>query len=370
MDDLIVPVTLEARSYDVRIGARLLARAGEHVAPIAKRAFIVTDENVARLHLGALQAALGAAGVQHAALILPAGEAQKSFAGLERTVGWLIDQEIERKDLVIAFGGGVMGDLAGFAAGIVKRGVDFVQIPTTLLAQVDSSVGGKTAIDTPQGKNLVGLFHQPRLVLADLDVLKTLPAREMRAGYAEIVKYGLIDDPAFFEWCEANGARVIAGEEAAVAEAVRVSVEAKARVVAADEREGGQRALLNLGHTFAHALETQAGYDGALLHGEAVGAGLSLAYQISAELGLCSTEAAERVSQHMTRMGLPHDLRTLPGGPYAPEALIEAMMHDKKAEGGQLTLILARGIGQAFIQKNASVDAVRAFLSAKLAHAA
>lgn len=364
-----VRVGLGARGYDIHIGAGLIARAGAFIAPFApsKRVFVVTDAHVAPLHLPALEAALGASGLTPHSIVLPPGESQKSFAGLEHVCDALIAREISRKDVIVAFGGGVIGDLAGFAAGIVKRGVDFVQIPTTLLSQVDSSVGGKTAIDTARGKNLVGLFHQPRLVLADLGVLDTLPERELRCGYAEIVKYGLIDMPDFYDWCEANGAALIARNRQALQYAVLKSVEAKARVVAADERDEGPRALLNLGHTFAHAFEAEAGFDGALLHGEAVGTGMALAFELSARLGLCERQESARVGAHLTRMGFETDLRTLAGGPYAADALIAAMAHDKKNEAGKLTLILARGIGRAFVQKNAPAEAARALLSERLA---
>ncbi len=364
-----VRVGLGARSYDVTIGPALLQHAGAMIAPFApgKRVFVVTDENVYPRHMARLSAGLSAAGIREHAIVLPAGEAQKSYAGLAHVCDALIAREIGRKDLVIAFGGGVIGDLAGFAAGIVKRGVDFVQIPTTLLAQVDSSVGGKTAIDTAHGKNLVGLFHQPRLVLADLDTLTTLPERELRCGYAEVVKYGLIDMPDFYDWCEANAARVLACDPAALAHAVRVSVEAKARIVALDEREEGLRALLNLGHTFAHALEACAGFDGALLHGEAVGTGMALAFAQSAQLGFCEPQDSTRVSRHLASAGFGLDLKSLAGGPYQADALVAAMAHDKKNEAGKLTLILARGIGRAFVQKDAPADAVRALLSDNLA---
>ncbi len=365
----IVHVGLGARAYDVRIGAGLLQHAGALIAPFApgRRVFVVTDEHIFRHHMARLSAGLESAGLKEHVIVLPPGETQKSYAGLAHVCDALIAQEISRKDIVVAFGGGVIGDLAGFAAGIVKRGVDFVQIPTTLLAQVDSSVGGKTAIDTAHGKNLVGLFHQPRLVLADLDALATLPTREMLCGYAEIVKYGLIDMPDFYDWCEANAARLLAGDPAALAHAVRASVEAKARVVAADEREEGPRALLNLGHTFAHALEACAGFDGALLHGEAVGTGMALAFEQSARLDLCPRQDAARVAAHLRAAGFELDLRRLQGGPYRAEALVEAMAHDKKNEAGKLTLILARGIGRAFIEKNAPQDAVRALLTETLA---
>jgi 3-dehydroquinate synthase len=363
-EPISIPVSLDPRAYDVVVGGGLLAEAGGRIATLAPgaRVAIVTDRNVARLHLAALEASLDAAGVGHVSFILPPGEGQKSFTGLEQLSTSLLASGLERRDLVIAFGGGVIGDLAGFAAGIVKRGLDFVQIPTTLLAQVDSSVGGKTAIDTPVGKNLIGLFHQPRLVLADLDVLKTLPERELRAGYAEIVKYGLIDDPDFFSWCERHSRDVLAASPEALAHAVAHSVKAKARVVAADEREAGQRALLNLGHTFAHAFETEVGYDGALLHGEAVGTGMICAFAFSARLGFCPAADADRVRDHLVGAGfaLPS---SLPGAPYDVDRLLVHIAQDKKAEAGGLTFILARAIGAAFVHKRTPADAVRAFLS-------
>ena len=365
----IIPVSLGARSYEVHVGSGLLARAGELIAPYAPtgRVFVVTDQNVARLHRPALVAALGAAGLKNWTVTLPPGEETKSFHGLELLCRHLLQAGIDRRDLVVAFGGGVVGDIAGLAAGLVKRGVDFAQIPTTLLAQVDSSVGGKTAIDTPEGKNFVGLIHQPRLVLADLDVLNTLPAREMRCGYAEIVKAGLIGDADFFSWCEANVARVLDGEPGALARAVGRAVAFKARIVEADELEQGARALLNLGHTFAHALEVHAGYGDALLHGEAVGAGLALAFAHSAGLGLCGAEEATRVRAHLESAGLHTDLRTLAGAPYNPQRLLALMADDKKAEAGQITLVLARAIGQAFVHKGADAARLQTFLQGETA---
>ncbi|MBI3439447.1 MAG: 3-dehydroquinate synthase [Proteobacteria bacterium] len=362
-----VNVDLGARSYDVLIGQGLLARVGELIAPFAKtkRVFIVTDQNVARLHRPALVATLDAAGLKNWTITLPPGEGSKSFSGLEMLTRHLLQAGVERSDLIIAFGGGVIGDLAGLAAGIVKRGLDFAQIPTTLLAQVDSSVGGKTAIDTPEGKNLIGLFHQPRLVIADTGVLQTLPERELRAGYAEIVKIGLINDAPFFEWCEANAAAFLAQAPAAQAprqHAIRHAVAAKAAIVAADEREAGQRALLNLGHTFAHALEAHSAYDGALLHGEAVAAGMSLAFHYSAKLGLAPRTDADRVTAHLTAAGFITDLRKLPGAPFDAQALAKLMAADKKNESAALTLILVRGIGQAFVQKRADEISLLAFL--------
>ncbi len=362
-----VHVNLGARSYDVCIGPGLLAQAGALIAPFAptKRVFVVTDENVARLHRDALAAGLAAQFGEDAVrfFVLPPGEETKSFAHLQQLCSQLLQQDISRRDLIVAFGGGVIGDLAGFTASIVKRGVDFVQIPTTLLSQVDSSVGGKTAIDVAEGKNMVGAIHQPRLVLADMDVLATLPPRERRAGYAEIVKIGLINDAPFFDWCEANAQAVLDGDPAALSHAITTAVAAKARIVEADEREEGVRALLNLGHTFAHALEAHGGYSTDLIHGEAVGAGMALAFAHSAELGLCSADAAARVRAHLEAAGFTTDITKLPGAPFAPAKLFTLMASDKKAEAGAVTLVLARAIGQALIQKRADAEALRAFLA-------
>jgi len=359
-----VRIDLGRRSYDVVIGAGLLSRAGDLIAPLTQssRVFVVTDQTVALLHRGALVAALDAAGLQNWTVTLKPGESVKSFEGLEFLIRHLLQAGITRRDLVVGFGGGVIGDLAGLAAGLALRGVGLVQIPTTLLAQVDSGVGGKTAIDTPEGKNLVGLIKQPRLVIADLDLVRTLPVRELRCGYAEIVKYGLIDMPDFFAWCETNAARVLAVEPEALAHAVRASVAAKARVVAADETEQGARALLNLGHTFAHAIEAHAGYADAVKHGEAVAAGLVLAFQLSARLGLCAPEVADRVRAHLDAAGFVTALARLPGAPFDAAKLMAFMAADKKAEAGALTLVLARGIGRAFVQHRAPADAVRALL--------
>jgi 3-dehydroquinate synthase len=359
-----IRIDLGARAYDVITGANLIARAGELIAPFAvsNRVFIVSDQNVARLHRPALAASLDAAGLQNWTVTLPPGESAKSFPGLETLTRRLLQAGIDRRDLVIAFGGGVIGDLAGLAAGLVKRGVDFVQIPTTLLAQVDASVGGKTAIDSPEGKNLIGLIHQPKLVIADLDVLSTLPERELRAGYAEIVKAALIGDAAFFAWCEANAPAVLATKPAALAHAIETAIRFKARIVEADETEQGERALLNLGHTFAHALEAHSAYDGALLHGEAVAAGLALAFAFSAELGFCSPEVAMRVRAHLESAGFVTDLRRLPGAPCDPHKLLALMAADKKNEAGAIALILARGIGQAFVHKAVDAEQLVAFL--------
>ncbi len=359
-----IPVRLASRSYDVHAGPGLLARAGEFIAPFAPsgRVFIVTDSNVANAHLHALTAGLGHLDSRNAFVLAP-GEQTKSFDGLQLLLTSLLRANIGRKDIVIAFGGGVIGDLAGLAAGLVKRGVDFVQIPTTLLSQVDSSVGGKTAIDTEAGKNLVGLIHQPRLVLADLDVLSTLPERERRAGYAEIVKAGLIADADFFTWCERNARAIIAGDPDALSHAITTAIAFKAAIVARDETEQGERALLNLGHTFAHALEAHGGYNANLLHGEAVATGISLAFKLSAELGLCTRHDAERVTRHLDSAGFITDLRKLPGAPYDPAQLLALIATDKKAQAGKLTFILARAIGAAFIETDTPAEAVRALLN-------
>lgn len=363
-----ISVALGDRSYDVLAGAGLLARAGELIAPYAPsgRVFVVTDKNVAKFHGKTLTQALDAAGLKHVSVVLPPGEQTKSFRGLERLCRQLLQADIGRKDIVIAFGGGVIGDLTGLAAGLVKRGVSFVQIPTTLLSQVDSSVGGKTAIDAPEGKNLVGLIHQPRLVLADAGVLETLPERELRAGYAEIVKAGLISDAPFYQWCEVNAAALLRCDAQALAYAVPHAIAYKARVVEADEREEGLRALLNLGHTFAHGLEGHAGYDGALLHGEAVGAGIALAFQLSANLGLCSETEAQRVRAHLNAVGFVSDLRRIAGAPFDLDRLMALFAADKKAQAGKLTFILTRGIGRAFIEKDTPADVVRELLEAEL----
>lgn len=359
-----INVKLGERSYDVHTGSNLLAHAGELIAPYApsNRVFIVTDETVARLHRPALAASLDAAGLTNWTITLPPGESAKSFTGLEMVTRHLLQAGVNRKDIVIALGGGVIGDLAGLSAGIVKRGVNFVQIPTTLLAQVDSSVGGKTAIDTPEGKNLIGLIHQPKLVLADLDVLATLDDRQIRAGYAEIVKAALIGDADFFDWCETNATALLAGKVDALQYAIATAVSFKARVVEADETEQGARALLNLGHTFAHALEAHSAYDGTLLHGEAVAAGVALAFQLSEQLGFCDGQDATRVRNHLATAGFITDLRKLPGAPYSPAKLTALMAADKKNEAGLLTLVLSRGIGRAFVQKAASAEAVAQLL--------
>uniref|UniRef100_UPI0035CA6927 3-dehydroquinate synthase n=1 Tax=uncultured Sphingomonas sp. TaxID=158754 RepID=UPI0035CA6927 len=358
-----IPVSLGARSYDVVIEAGLLARAGEQLKPLSRgrTMAIVTDENLLP-HLATVQASLSAAGVASEAIVLPPGESSKSWAMLERLTDRLLELGIERGDHVVALGGGVIGDLVGFACAILKRGCGFVQIPTTLLAQVDSSVGGKTAINSKAGKNLVGAFHQPALVLIDPDVLDTLPLRQVRAGYAEVVKYGLIDDPAFFDWCEANAPALIAGDSAAREHAIAHSVAAKARIVAQDERETtGARALLNLGHTFGHALEAEAGFSDRLLHGEAVAAGMALAFGYSAAHGLAPAADAERVAIHLRAVGLPDGAAA--AGIHADGAtLVAHMLHDKKMDAGTLPFLLARGIGGTFLDTSVDLADVRAYL--------
>jgi 3-dehydroquinate synthase len=329
----LIRVELGDRGYDIRVEAGVLARSGEILKPFSRgrTMAIVTDENV-RVHLATLQESLSAAGVASEAIVLPAGESTKSWANLEFLTDRLLELGVERGDHVIALGGGVIGDLTGFACSILKRGCGFIQVPTTLLAQVDSSVGGKTAINSRAGKNLVGAFHQPALVLIDPQVLDTLPIRELRAGYAEVVKYGLIDDFAFFEWCEANALALLEGDPAARAYAIAHSVQAKARIVAEDEREtSGARALLNLGHTFGHALEAETGFSDKLLHGEGVAAGMALAYGFSAAKGIAPGRDAERVAAHLRAVGLPDGLEAagiVAGG----ETLVEHMLHDKKME--------------------------------------
>ena len=359
-----VAVALAGRPYEVRVGAGLIGQAGEAIAPLLKRRrlVVVTDATVEALHGARLIRALTAAGIDVETIAIAPGEQQKSFSGLEALCDGLLALELDRGDLIVAFGGGVVGDLAGFAAAILKRGVDFVQIPTTLLAQVDSSVGGKTAIDSPRGKNLIGAFHQPRLVLADLDLLRTLPRRELICGYAEVLKYGLLGDLAFFEWLEGNGAAVLALEPAALAYAIRRAVEMKAEIVAEDEREVGRRALLNLGHTFAHALEDETGYGDALKHGEAVGLGCALAFRFSSALGCCAGQDASRAERAIAAAGLPTRLADVPGGPFRAEALIAHMAQDKKAVGGSLTFILARGLGRAYVARGVDAEALRDFL--------
>ncbi|HDR29125.1 3-dehydroquinate synthase [Rhodovulum sp.] len=364
-----VHVALPGRAYDIRIGPGLIARAGAEIGPLLTRprVAIVTDETVAALHLAPFRAGLAAAGIEAPALALPPGEATKGWAQFSRAVEWLIEQKVERGGMVVALGGGVIGDLAGFAAAVLRRGVRFVQVPTTLLAQVDSSVGGKTGINSAHGKNLIGAFHQPGLVLADTGVLDTLPRRDFLAGYGEVVKYGLLGDAAFFDWLEENGPALAAGDLAARIHAVRRSCEMKAGIVERDETEQGERALLNLGHTFCHALEAATGYSDRLLHGEGVALGCALAFDLSARLGLCSQEEPSRVRAHLAAMGMKRDLADIPGDLPGAEALIGLMAQDKKVQDGRLRFVLARGIGQAFVTSDVDAGLLRALLDEALA---
>ncbi len=362
----IVPVALGARSYDIIVEQGALDRAGAILAPYARkgRIVVVTDAHVAAAQLPRLDASLRAANVTLEPIILPPGEQTKSWRHLEQLLDALLALEIERGDHVVALGGGVIGDLVGFAASILKRGCHFIQVPTTLLAQVDSSVGGKTAINTAAGKNLIGSFYQPALVLIDPSTLDSLPQRETRAGYAEVVKYGLIDDPDFFGWCEANAQALLAGDPEARTIAIERSVRAKAAIVADDEREtSGRRALLNLGHTFGHALEADTGFCDTLLHGEGVAAGMAFAFRYSAHLGLCPQSDADRVTAHLKAVGLPHNLATAHVTANGT-ALVGHMLHDKKMAAGTLPFLLARGIGQTFLSKDVVLDDVAAFLDA------
>jgi 3-dehydroquinate synthase len=373
-DPTVVNVALGTRSYDIAIGRGLLASLGARIAALrpGAKAVIVTDDNVARYHLEPAEAALRHAGVAASRIVVPSGEASKSYRVFEQVCEAVIASRIERGDLAIALGGGVIGDLTGFVAAVVRRGLDYVQVPTTLLADVDSSVGGKTAIDSAHGKNLIGAFHQPILVLADTALLDTLPEREFRAGYAELVKYGLLGDADFFAWLEKNWREVFAGgnssgssaREHAIAESCR----AKAAIVARDERETGDRALLNLGHTFGHALEAACGFSDRLLHGEAIGAGMALAFEFSARRqGLLPMAEAQRAIRHLAEVGLPTRLQDIPGPLPSVDQLMDLIAQDKKVKRGMLTFILVRGIGSAFIEAGVDAREVRVFLSEKLA---
>ncbi|ODS58438.1 MAG: 3-dehydroquinate synthase [Agrobacterium sp. SCN 61-19] len=360
----LVHVPLGERSYDILIGPGLMTRAGGEISTRIKgrRAAIVTDENVGARYLDGLMDSLQTDGIEAVSVTLPAGEKTKSFDYLTKVCDVLLEARIERNDTVIALGGGVIGDLTGFAAGIVRRGVRFVQIPTSLLSQVDSSVGGKTGINARQGKNLVGIFNQPDLVLADTDVLDTLSEREFRAGYAEVAKYGLIDKPDFFEWLEKNWREVFAGGTARI-EAIAVSCQAKADVVAADERENGRRALLNLGHTFGHALEAATQYDSSrLVHGEGVSIGMVLAHRFSARMNLASPDLADRVEAHLKAVGLPTRMDQIPGELPPTGVLMDAIAQDKKVKSGQLTFILTRGLGQSFVADDVPASEVQRFI--------
>ncbi len=363
MQTLRVP--LEGREYDIRIGSNLIAEAGAQIAPLLQRpkVAVITEQRVADLHLEALRAGLATGGVEMSALTIAPGEGSKSWAGLSQCVEWLLDQKVERGDMVVAFGGGVIGDLVGFAAAILRRGVRFVQIPTTLLAQVDSSVGGKTGINAPQGKNLIGAFHQPSLVLADIDILGTLTPRDFLSGYGEVVKYGCLGDADFFDWLEKHGPALAAGDKALREEAVRRSVEMKAGIVTRDEKEHGERALLNLGHTFGHALEAATGYSDRLLHGEGVAIGCALAFETSARLGLMAQESPSRLRAHLAAMGMKKDLSEIPGDLPDADGLITLMAQDKKVQSGTLHFVLARAIGEAFVTSDVDPGVVRGVLS-------
>lgn len=364
ISERLVHVPLGERSYDILIGPGLMARAGGEITSRIKgrRAAIVTDENVGARYLDGLMDSLQTDGIEAVSVTLPAGEKTKSFDYLTKVCDVLLEARIERNDTVIALGGGVIGDLTGFAAGIVRRGVRFVQIPTSLLSQVDSSVGGKTGINARQGKNLIGIFNQPDLVLADTDVLDTLSEREFRAGYAEVAKYGLIDKPDFFEWLEKNWRDVFAGGAARI-EAIAVSCQAKADVVAADERENGRRALLNLGHTFGHALEAATQYDSSrLVHGEGVSIGMVLAHRFSARMNLASPDLADRVEAHLKAVGLPTRMAEIPGELPPTEMLMDAIAQDKKVKSGKLTFILTRGLGQSFVADDVPASEVQRFI--------
>jgi 3-dehydroquinate synthase len=352
-------VELGARGYDIVVGSRLLMQAGALIAAVVrhKRVIVVSDANVARLHLDTLCRSLAAAGLVHETIVLPPGEATKDFAHFQKLCEDILALGIERATPIVALGGGVVGDLAGFAAATLLRGLDYIQVPTTLLAQVDSSVGGKTAIDTRLGKNLVGAFHQPILVIADIDTLSSLPRRELLAGYAEVVKYGLIRDSGFYEWLEARAGELLAGNPVLCRDAVLRSCAAKAAIVAADERESGERALLNFGHTFGHALEAATGFGQTLLHGEAVALGMRMAFDLSAKLGLCPAEAASRVRRHFETAGLRTEVGRLDA-----DDLLALMRKDKKVTDGRISLILAHDIGQAFVSRDVAPDILREFL--------
>ena len=366
-EPIVVPVALGARSYDIVIGRGVLASLGERIKALrpAAKVAIVTDTTVAKHHLPATERALKSAGIESSAIVVPEGEGSKNYATFETVCEAVVAAHIERGDLIVALGGGVIGDLAGYAAASVRRGLNFVQVPTTLLAQVDSSVGGKTGINSRHGKNLVGAFHQPILVLADTALLDTVPQRDFRAGYAEVAKFGLLGDAAYFSWLEANWQEVFSGG-AAREHAIAVCCRGKAGIVARDERETGERALLNLGHTFGHALEAAAGFSGRLLHGEAVALGIVLAFEFSSAKGLTGATDAARARSHLAAVGLPTRLQDVSGGLPGIDRLMDLIAQDKKVKRGTLTFILVRGIGQAFVENDVNATEVRAFLTDKL----
>jgi len=366
-EPIVVPVALAERTYDIAIGRGLVASLGARIKALrpGAKAAIVTDATVAKHHLAAAEAALKSAGIESTAVTVAPGEGSKNFTTFEKVSEAIIAARIERGDLVVALGGGVIGDLAGYAAASVRRGLDFVQVPTTLLSQVDSSVGGKTGINSSHGKNLVGAFHQPILVVADTALLDTLPEREFRSGYAEVAKFGLLGDAAFFTWLEANWKEIFSGGPARE-QAIAVCCRGKAGIVSRDERETGERALLNLGHTFGHALEASAGYSQRLLHGEAVALGCALAFEFSASKGLIGADVAKRVTAHLAAVGLPTQLAQVQGGVPGVDTLMDLIAQDKKVKRGKLTFILVRGIGQAFIENDVDPAQVRAFLTEKI----
>lgn len=359
-----VHVELKTRGYDILVGERLLSEAGKHIAPLllSPRVIIITDQQVGKLYLHRLTNALSEENISARAVVLPPGETTKSFTHFEQVVENILELKPDRSTMLVALGGGVIGDITGFAASVVLRGIDFIQIPTTLLAQVDSSVGGKTAINSRFGKNLVGTFHQPRLVLSDVSALSTLPKRELLAGYAEVIKYGLINNLPFFSWLEHNALRMLSGDVALLTQAIAESCRAKAAIVAEDETEQGDRALLNLGHTFAHAFEAETGYSEALLHGEAVALGMVLALALSKELGLCDDTPLTQTLRHFEAVGLPVTPRALRPH-WNIDALMDHFNRDKKARHGALTFILCRDIGQAFIARDVDPQSVRRVLA-------
>jgi len=361
----LIRVGLGERGYDIHVGHGILAEAGALLKPLTRGPVpVVTDATVGEIHLASFLDICGKSNIDARPVVMPPGEGSKSFPGLEKLSGALLESGVDRGGLIVALGGGVIGDLTGFAAGVLKRGVAFAQIPTTLLAQVDSSVGGKTAINAPQGKNLIGMFHQPRIVIADTALLATLPRRELLAGYAEVVKYGALGDADFFGWLETNGVKALAGDSDALIHAVAHSCRMKAAIVARDERETGERALLNLGHTFGHALEAATGFSSRLIHGEGVAIGMALAFQLSVRLGLCPGQDAERFVRHLKAAGLPSAISDIPGPRPAPDTLIAAMAHDKKVKDGKLTFILLKGLGRSFVTRDVPLDAVRDVLNA------
>ncbi|HEY5048081.1 MAG TPA: 3-dehydroquinate synthase [Rhizomicrobium sp.] len=358
-----ITVALNGHGYDIHVGTGLLAQTGAMIASFARGTVpVITDDNVASLHLERVLSSLTCSGIETKPIVISAGEESKSFAGLEMLSAALLSAGVDRGGLVVALGGGVIGDLAGFASGILKRGIDFAQIPTTLLAQVDSSVGGKTGINTPAGKNLIGVFHQPRIVIADIDVLATLPRRELLSGYAEAAKYGALGDSGFFAWLEAHASSALAGDEALLSHIVAHSCRMKAEIVARDERETGERALLNLGHTFAHALEAATGYSQRLLHGEGVAIGMVLAFRLSERLGHAPVADVERLERHLRSVGLPTRIDDIPAPRPDPDEVMAHMFHDKKAKDGRLVFVLSHRMGHAFLSGDVSLPAVRAIL--------